>query len=119
MALCVIVGEVVTRLAIATFTLAWTHSVERTAWQEEWRVERDRLVLTVARVEGSGAGMEPGADAVAEDGWWRWRPDRALPSLLLARSAAVSDWSLCIEGACLALAGPADAPGPVELRPCA
>lgn len=119
MALCVIVGEVVTRLALATFTLTWTHSVERTAWQEEWRVDRDQLVLTAARVKGSGAGMEPGPDAVAEDGWWRWRPDRSLPSLLLARSAAGPDWRLCVASGCRPIAGTRDATGPVELRPCA
>ncbi len=119
MALCVVVGEVVTRLALATFTLAWTHSVERTAWEEEWRVDHDRLVLTVARVKGSGAGMEPGPDAVAEDGWWRWQPNRSLPSLRLARSDTVPDWRLCSDTACLAVSGPADATEPVELRPCA
>lgn len=117
MALCVIAGGVVTRLALATFTLAWTHSVERTAWQEEWRVDHDRLVLTAARVKGSGAGMEPGPDAVAEDGWWRWRPERSVTSLTLARSDAVPDWRLCADRICRAVAGPGT--GPVELRPCA
>jgi hypothetical protein len=118
MALCMIVGGFVTRLAAATFTLAWTHSVERTAWQEEWRIDGERLVLVTARVKGSGAGMEPGPDAVAEDGWWRWQPDRSVASLTLARSHAVPDWHLCVEDDCRTLAGLGDSTATVELRPC-
>ncbi|MFX6230366.1 DUF1850 domain-containing protein, partial [Acinetobacter baumannii] len=25
-------------LAVAAFTLSWTHSVEKVEWQEDWRV---------------------------------------------------------------------------------
>ncbi|MEZ5450817.1 MAG: DUF1850 domain-containing protein [Thiolinea sp.] len=32
------------------------------------------LQLLQARVKGSGAGMEPGDDAVLKDGWWVWQP---------------------------------------------
>lgn len=118
MALCVAVGAVVARLAVETFALAWTHSVERTVWQEEWRIDGARLVLVTARVKGSGAGMDPGPDAVAEDGWWRWQADRSLASLTLARSRAVPDWQLCVAGGCGTLADPGDGTAPVVLRPC-
>jgi hypothetical protein len=55
-------------MAMQSFTLVWTHSVERTEWRESWRVTPAGLVLTEARVKGSGAGMEPATDAVWIDG---------------------------------------------------
>ena len=57
--LCLASAGLVKALSIATFTLAWTHSIEKTDWQEDWRVTPEGLVLTQARVKGSGAGMEP------------------------------------------------------------
>jgi hypothetical protein len=118
MALCLTAGVAVTRLAIAAFTLAWTHSVEKVEWQEDWRIERDRLVLVESRVKGSGAGMEPGPGAVLENGWYRWRPGLAVPELVLARSDAVAGWRLCAGESCETL-GPAGADaGPLALAPC-
>jgi hypothetical protein len=46
-------------LALAAFTLVWTHSIEKVDWQEDWHVTPDGLELVQARVKGSGAGMEP------------------------------------------------------------
>ena len=56
------------------FTLAWEHSVEKTRWEESYRVDGDRLRLTAARIQGLGAGMEPPPDAVLRGGWWTWKP---------------------------------------------
>ena len=83
------------------YTLAWTHSVERVRWEEDYRVVRDadgapRLVLTEARVQGSAAGMEPPEDAVLDGGWYRYRPHTALPAVLrLTRSPYTTDYELC------------------------
>jgi hypothetical protein len=118
MALCLTAGVATTRLAVAAFTLAWTHSVEKVAWQEDWRIEGDRLVLVESRVKGSGAGMEPGADAVLEGGWYRSRPQLAVPELVLARSDTVPDWRLCIGDACGTLGPAGDDAGIVVLAPC-
>ncbi len=102
MSICV--ASVVTALSLAgnAFVLSWTHSVERTTWQEHWVVSDDgKLKIDWARVQGSGAGMEPPPDAVLRDGWWTYRPDLpAQDSAVLAVSGAtVGGWRLCIDGA--------------------
>lgn len=121
MALCLVAGEVVARLAVASFTLAWTHSVERVRWEEDWRIADGLLVPVAARIKGSGAGMEPPEDAVLRDGYWIYRPRLApLAHLDLARSDSVADWQLCLDGACRSLGS--YLPGPastVTLRGCA
>lgn len=123
--LCLAAGMLATSLALGDFTLAWTHSVEKTEWREHWRIEDGALRLLEARVKGSGAGMDPGAGARLEDGWWVWTPQLPpVPELVLARSGATADWRLCdaAGGDCrdlAAIAGPdgPDAP-PLVLRPC-
>lgn len=114
-------GLVMAQLAGDAFTLSWRHSVEKIEWQEDWQAEGGRLHLTEARIQGSGAGMEPPPEAVLEQGWWRYRPDLWLAELTLARSAFTRDYDLCRDGACRSLSDlvPLDA-GPVTvLRPCA
>lgn len=118
MSLCIVSAGKTITLAVGAFTLSWTHSVERTRWQEDWRVAPAGLEIVEARVKGSGAGMEPGDDAVLRDGWWVYSPK--LPprqSLMLGASGATgAGWTLCAAGRCYeigALAGE-----PVELRSC-
>ncbi len=101
MSLCVASAVAALSLAGNAFVLSWTHSVERTEWQEHWLVvEGGRLQMDWARVKGSGAGMEPAPDAVLRDGWWVYRPK--LPpqtSVTLAVSGATVDgWRLCVDG---------------------
>ncbi len=86
----------------ARFTLAWTHSVERVRWEEDYQVDlgpsAPRLQLVQARVKGSAAGMEPPDDAVLDGGWYRYRPRAALPAALrLTRSPYTADYELCTE----------------------
>lgn len=89
MSLCVAAAAGVLRLAAASFTLGWTHSVEHVRWEEDWRVAPQGLVLVAARVQGSGAGMEPPDDARLTGGWWTWAPTLApRPEILLAASGA-------------------------------
>jgi len=91
-------------LAVAAFTLAWTHSVEKVDWQEDWRVTPHGLELVQARVKGFGAGMEPPADARLVDGWFHWQPKRApMPELALGNSGAAGEWRLCSDGQCRTL----------------
>lgn len=122
-ALCVSGGGALVKLALAGFTLVWTHTVEKVPWEEDWRVAPDRLVLLESRVKGSGAGMEPPPEARLDGGWYRWTPaDPDRTEILLRRSPAdgVGDWTLCGGGLCRplgAIVGPtAD---PVRLAPCA
>ena len=88
--------------AVAAFTLAWTHSVEKTRWEEGWRVGPTGLEIVAARVQGSGAGMEPPDGAVLVDGWRVYSPRLpGVPELVLAASGATGGgWSLCAEGRC-------------------
>ena len=83
------------------FTVAWMHSVEKIRWEERYRVEGEALRLVEARIQGSGAGMDPPAQATFADGWWSWRPSiGALPALRLTLSSFTQDYDLCWRGRC-------------------
>jgi hypothetical protein len=114
---CIVSGKAVA-VAASLFTLGWTHSVEKTEWQESWAVMPEGLILQEARVQGSGAGMEPGDDARREGDWWVWTPDLPpLPELVLAASGATaSGWTLCDADGCRELGGHKQEP--IVLRPC-
>jgi len=104
------------------FTLSWEHSVEKTRWEERYRIDGNRLALVSARVRGTGAGMEPPPDAQFADGWWSWRPALApLAAVRLAASRYTPDYELCWGGHCSRLRrllGPAAPEAAVELKPC-
>ena len=104
------------------FTVAWTHSVEKTRWEEHYRIEGTHLVLDRARVQGSGAGMEPGPGARLQDGWWTWRPGLPpLPQLRLTLSPYTQDYDICWAGRCTPLhrlVGIRDGVDIVDVRPC-
>ena len=96
LSLCLASAGVVKTLSMAAFTLVWTHSVEKTDWQEDWRITPDGLELVQARVKGSGAGMEPPPEARLSDGWFQWQVARApLPEVLLGNSGAAGEWRVC------------------------
>lgn len=122
MAVCLAAAGVSLRIAAAAFTLAWSHTVEHQPWQEDWRVEDDRLVLDTVRVKGSGAGMEPPEEARLVDGWYVWRPvGETRERILLRRAGEISgDWQFCpAGGTCMPLADLVGATAdPVTLQPC-
>jgi hypothetical protein len=102
--LCLASAGAIKTLAIAAFTLAWTHSIEKVEWQEDWRVTPQGLELLQARVKGSGAGMEPPPEARLIDGWFRWQPRRPpMPEVALGNSGAAGEWRLCESGHCRTL----------------
>ncbi len=104
MSLCLVSSGVAKALQLAAFTLVWTHSIEKTEWQEDWRVTPQGLVLTEARVKGSGAGMEPSPEARLIDGWFKWQVKRPpMPALVLGNSGAAGEWRLCAAGSCRTL----------------
>jgi hypothetical protein len=116
MSLCVLAAGKLTVLAVSAFTLSWTHSVEKTRWEESWQVTPQGLVATSARVEGSGAGMEPPRGAVFDGSGWRYEPD--LPSqqrLVLADSGTAGAWRLCAGDLCMSLGG---GQGTITLESC-
>ncbi|QLF69619.1 DUF1850 domain-containing protein [Peteryoungia desertarenae] len=105
MSLCITVLSKTLLVPVMSFSLSWTHSVEKVEWREDWSVTPAGLELKTAYIKGSGAGMEPGEGAVLDDGWWRWKPrGAAIPELRLAASGATGGgWTLCHEGGCLPL----------------
>lgn len=120
MSLCLAGAGAVTKLSLVAFTLAWTHTIEKTAWEEDWRVANGFLVISEARVHGSGAGMEPPPDAVFSNGLYRWRPViEPQRSLTLRRAPEAGDWRLCVKGICKPFSDfvPEKA-DPVVLYPC-
>lgn len=101
MSLCLISVGVTKTLAVAAFTLVWTHSIEKIDWREDWRVTPQGLELVEARVKGSGAGMEPPPEARLVDGWFVWQPHRApMPEVVLGNSGMAGEWRLCADGKC-------------------
>lgn len=118
MSLCILAAGNTVTLAATAFTLSWTHSVEQTRWEEDWRITPAGIEIVEARVKGSGAGMEPPPDAVFEHGWWSYVPEiPTRPEIVLAASGATgAGWSLCAAGKCIELG--AAAGEPVRLKPC-
>ncbi len=117
MSLCILAGGKVLTLAVTAFTLSWTHTVEKTTWAETWHVLPDGLAVVEARVEGSGAGMEPAPGSVFDGAGWTYHPD--VPPqrrVVLANSVEGGRWRLCADGRCLSLGGTGGAP--IILEPC-
>lgn len=120
-AICLVAGLLVAPLG-ETITLQWTHSIEKTLWEEDYRLQGDFLRLTSARVRATGAGMEPPLQAVFHDGAWHYTPDLPLlPAVTLRHSPYVAPYTICTAAGCRPL--PQWLPGiggdaVVVLRPC-
>lgn len=117
-------GVVWAQVPTADFTLAWTHTIEKIRWEEDYRVTPDGLLLGEARVKGSGAGMEIPDGAELRDGTWHYQ--RQLPPLQplrLGRTPEAGDFQLCFDQRCHAMSewlGPPKADRPaLELWSCA
>ncbi len=105
------------------FTLAWTHSVERIRWEEDYAIRADRLELLAARVHGSGAGMEVPPGTRYRAGAWEYHPrTEPLARLRLAHSGVAGDYTLCWAQGCRSLSAltgrEAHEPADIELFPC-
>ena len=99
--ICLLAGSTMVPLMAGAITLAWTHSVEKIVWEEDWRSGPAGLEVVEARVRGSGAGMEPPPEAKLAHGVWSWKPN--LPpqaQVVMRRSGATADWRICIAGRC-------------------
>lgn len=102
-------------------TLAWEHSVEHFALEEDYVATAAGLVVSEVRMRGIGAGVDVPAHAQLVRGWWRYAP--ALPPqprIVLAHSRWPAGYRVCHDGRCetlAELAGVADQP--LALAPCA
>jgi hypothetical protein len=94
---------------VERFTLAWTHSIEKVRWEEDYAVlpgntpgSAPVLHAVAARVHGSGAGMEPPEDArLVSGGWYEYTPQISHPAeLRLTRSVYTADYDWCKQGHC-------------------
>ena len=102
---CLAAGLIAAHLQFSAFTLAWTHSIEKIRWEEDYRIVDGRLVLEEARIRGTGAGMEPPANARFKNGVWRYRPELPpLDRLTLTQSPYTLGYEICHDGACRPLA---------------
>lgn len=100
-ALCLAAGALHIAIPAHHFTLRWQHSIERIEWDEDYVVAGDWLMLSGARIRGSGAGMEPPPDARLERGVWHYTvADPWRRKIVLARSDYVRDYTLCVNGRC-------------------
>lgn len=120
LAVCLLAGALELAIPARSFTLAWQHTVEKVLWEEDYVVAGDWLYLSGARIRGSGAGMEPPAGAILQDGAWRYRPEiRWHREIRLARSEFGADYRLCVDGRCRTFAELIGPPaGAVTLAPC-
>lgn len=109
------------------FTLAWTHSIEKVRWEEDYAVvdsptasQAAVLRAVAARVRGSAAGMEPPPDATLRNGWYEYTPQfQTPPELRLTRSEFTPDYELCTHGHCRPLSDWLASDGGVtQLTPC-
>ncbi len=105
------------------FTLAWTHSIEKVRWEEDYVVRPGMppvLQALTARVRGSAAGMEPPPDAVLRDGWYEYTPPTLSPQgLRLTRSPYTADYDWCSAGRCVPLSSLLPSDGGITLvSPC-
>lgn len=113
--LCLAAGAITAVLNLQQFTLAWTHSIEKVRWEEDWRITDGRLEIVEARIRGTGAGMEPPEGARLANGVWHYRP--ALPpleSVTLAHSPYAMPYELCTDKHCQPLAGHLPGIAPTE-----
>ncbi|HEV7253619.1 MAG TPA: DUF1850 domain-containing protein [Mesorhizobium sp.] len=120
--LCVSGGGITVKIVASAFTLGWVHSIEKAPIEDAWAIEDGRLRLVESRIKGSGAGIEPGADARLVDGWLRWTPEHPFREKVTLRRSGfegTGDWTLCLSGKCRPLGDivPTDA-DPVTLEPC-
>lgn len=116
-------GVVWAQLPLSHFTLAWTHTIEKIRWEEDYLVLEQGLLLGEARIRGAGAGMEIPPDALLQNGSWHYH--RQLPPLQplkLARTPEAGDFQLCFHQKCHLMSEWVGAPNrryaSIELWPC-
>lgn len=116
-------GVVWAELPVPAFTLAWTHTIEKIRWEEDYRVSAEGLLLGEARIKGSGAGMEVPDGAELRNGSWHYQNQLPpLQPLRVGRTPEAGDYQLCIDQRCRPMSdwlGPPQASQPtLELWSC-
>lgn len=81
-------------------TVSWTHSVQKSPWEEVYEWKKEQMVLTHARITSTGAGMEPPDDAIFDGQYWHFQPNRVLTEVLFQHSPYVDGYTLCTNQRC-------------------
>lgn len=108
-------------IPVSQFTLAWTHSIEKVRWEEDYRVVAGpdgtaELVAGQARIKGSAAGMEPPDEAVLINGWFAYQPNpHPAQPLRLTRSEFTPDFDWCVNNKCVPMSAVMPTDGNVTL----
>ena len=122
MEFCLLAAGATVHLGVTAFTLAWTHSIEKIRWEEDYRATPAGIVVVQDRLQGTGAGMEPPPDSTFDGKWWRYDPHTPpMPQVILRRSGmTVGDWQVCIKGQCRDMGSylPDKKADPVTLTTC-
>ncbi len=100
--ICLAASATLIALTGPEFTLAWSHSVTRTRWEETWQAGPEGLRPVTAFIQGPGAGMELPEGAERVDGGWIYRPTLPpQPEIFLAASGATDGgWIICADDIC-------------------
>jgi len=104
---------------VAAFTLAWTHSIEKTDWQEDWRITPQGLELVQARIKGFGAGMSRRRTRAWSMAGFQWQPKRRRCRKSSSAFRRAGEWRLCIGGNCRTLSEILASRLVLMSRPCA
>jgi hypothetical protein len=110
-------------IPVTKFTLAWTHSIEKVRWEEDYQIKPGPpgkgplLIAGKARIRGSAAGMEPPDDAVLKDGWYSYQPHPVVVQQpqRLTRSIYTADYDWCMQGHCVPLSAIMPTDGDITL----
>jgi hypothetical protein len=119
--IAIVARSAITILPTGSITLAWTHTVEGTRWEEDYSVAQGALRVTEARIRRNGAGMDAPADASWSDGWWHYVPVLGpLSEVTLANSSFAPGYTVCWNGICRELRSivPADEPATIAAAEC-
>ena len=118
MTLCILVAAKTNVFLACLFTLSWTHSVEKIECQEDWKIVNSQLEIIEARIQGSGAGMDPPEGSKFKGGWWVYKPNKlSVKELLLSTSNTnLENWKICFNGNCQVLKKNNE--NPIKIYPC-
>lgn len=104
-------------LPVRTFTLKWVHSIERSGWEETWRVTADGFLPVSARIKTGGSGMEPPPSSNFLDGWYVYVPNIGpVLEIVIPDSDFTPPMQICVQDDCAPLSKAADRK-PDDIRP--
>lgn len=94
-------NPMITGLPAEKITLSWTHSIERTGWQETWFVAQGGFLAGEARIKTGGSGMEPPEGSTLRAGWYYYTPEIGpVPEIVIPDSDFTAPMEICVDGRC-------------------